>query len=447
MQITCNGTDGSRVNCGGVHMDIQQQQQQQQAVQPTGGQGTLPHHCSTPGSGGVNGLYGGGGSSAAHHLHQPTGQDEDDDDSRTNLIVNYLPQTMSQDDIRALFSSLGDIESCKLIRDKSTGQSLGYGFVNYKLPENAQKAIECLNGLRLQNKTIKVSYARPSSESIKDANLYISGLPGSLTQLELEQIFSSCGKIISARIIYDNQTGLSKGVGFVRFDRRDEAERAIQQLNGIVPDGSLDPIAVKFANSPSSSPGNAFGRHGVLARAGLSSAAAAASLAAAYLSPSCRSRLVAGHSPHSVNRFRMPSLDGGTTSPFTGGLPQLVGCNGGNSNGSGGGAGGLSGWCLFVYNLTPDTEENVLWQLFGPFGAVQSVKVVRDPATNKCKGYGFVTMTNYDEALVAIAANNGYQLGGRILQVSFKKSKQSALPMHGGSSATDVSLAAAIARL
>jgi RNA recognition motif-containing protein len=30
-----------------------------------------------------------------------------------------------------------------------------------------------------------------------------------------------------------------------------------------------------------------------------------------------------------------------------------------------------SGWCIFVYNLAPDTEENVLWQLFGPFGAVQ----------------------------------------------------------------------------
>lgn len=34
-----------------------------------------------------------------------------------------------------------------------------------------------------------------------------------------------------------------------------------------------------------------------------------------------------------------------------------------------------SGWCIFVYNLAPETEENVLWQLFGPFGAVQSVKV------------------------------------------------------------------------
>lgn len=139
----------------------------------------------------------------------------------------------------------------------------------------------------------------------------------------------------------------------------------------------------------------------------------------------------------------MSSMDGGTTSPFGGGgLPGLVGCNG-----SGGGA-GATGWCLFVYNLAAETEENVLWQLFGPFGAVQSVKVVRDPATNKCKGFGFVTMTNYDEALMAIAANNGYQLGGRVLQVSFKKSKYHSSPTgHGAAAGVDGALAAAIARL
>jgi ELAV like protein 2/3/4 len=79
-----------------------------------------------------------------------------------------------------------------------------------------------------------------------------------------------------------------------------------------------------------------------------------------------------------------------------------------------------SGWCIFVYNLAPETEENVLWQLFGPFGAVQSVKVIKDLQTNKCKGFGFVTMTNYDEAVVAIQSLNGYTLGNRVLQVSFK---------------------------
>lgn len=79
-----------------------------------------------------------------------------------------------------------------------------------------------------------------------------------------------------------------------------------------------------------------------------------------------------------------------------------------------------SGWCIFVYNLAPETEENILWQLFGPFGAVQNVKVIRDLQTNKCKGFGFVTMTNYDEAVVAIQSLNGYALGNRVLQVSFK---------------------------
>jgi len=40
----------------------------------------------------------------------------------SNLIVNYLPQTMSQEDMKSLFSSVGDMESCRLIRDKSTGE-------------------------------------------------------------------------------------------------------------------------------------------------------------------------------------------------------------------------------------------------------------------------------------------------------------------------------------
>lgn len=131
------------------------------------------------------------------------------EESKTNLIVNYLPQSMTQDEIRSLFSSIGEVESCKLIRDKLTGQSLGYGFVNYHRPEDAEKAINTLNGLRLQNKTIKVSYARPSSEAIKGANLYVSGLPKNMTQQDLENLFNPYGRIITSRILCDNITGKS----------------------------------------------------------------------------------------------------------------------------------------------------------------------------------------------------------------------------------------------
>jgi len=218
-----------------------------------------------------------------HNISSQTGLEE----SKTNLIVNYLPQTMTQEEIRSLFSSIGEVESCKLIRDKVTGktecQSLGYGFVNYAKPEDAEKAINTLNGLRLQNKTIKVSYARPSSESIKGANLYVSGLPKTMAQQELENLFASFGRIITSRILCDNITGLSKGVGFIRFDQRQEAERAIQKLNGTIPEGTTEPITVKYANNPSNS------------------AKAIPPLPAAYLSPQ---RRFAGPIHHAAGRFR-----------------------------------------------------------------------------------------------------------------------------------------------
>jgi ELAV like protein 2/3/4 len=328
-----------------------------------------------------------------HGAHSP-GVSPTGEESKTNLIVNYLPQTMTQDDIRNLFTSVGEIESCKLIRDKTTGQSLGYGFVNYKRIEDADKAIHSLNGLRLQNKTIKVSVARPSSESIKGANLYISGLPKSMTQLDLEHLFNKCGHIITSRILCDPQTdstGISKGVGFIRFDQRCEAERAIKQLNGTIPENATEPITVKFANSPSSN-------KTVLPVAAM----------AQYLAPT---RRFIGPVHHPASRFTSASR----FSPLESGLVPNTLLTGNTINGS--------GWCIFVYNLAPETEENVLWQLFGPFGAVQNVKVIRDFATQKCKGFGFVTMTNYEEACAAIQSLNGYTLGNRVLQVSFKKHK------------------------
>ncbi|XP_026476720.1 ELAV-like protein 3 isoform X1 [Ctenocephalides felis] len=336
---------------------------------------------------------------------------------KTNLIVNYLPQTMTQEEIRSLFESVGRVENCKLIYGKSheypdifpivvqSRVSLGYAFVKYFQEEDAAKAIKALNGLCLQNKKIKVSYARPSSESIKGANLYISGLPKTMTQQELENLFSSCGTIIASRILSEGvqprpysitgkdpiPASASKGVGFIRFDQRAEAEEAIKELNGTIPPGGTEPITVKFANTNNNK---------------------AIAPAAAYVTPSqANIRRFPGPIHHPSGRFRF--------SPMTDGLPNIGLPNAAQTGGTGAGA----NWTIFVYNLAPETEENALWQLFGPFGAVQNVKIVTDPQNNRCKGFGFVTMTNYVEAVVAIQTLNGYTLGERVLQVSFKTNK------------------------
>ena len=51
------------------------------------------------------------------------GMTHPDCDLKTNLIVNYLPQGTTQEDMRQLFASYGEVESCKLVRDKATGKN------------------------------------------------------------------------------------------------------------------------------------------------------------------------------------------------------------------------------------------------------------------------------------------------------------------------------------
>uniref|UniRef100_A0A182N5W8 Protein elav n=1 Tax=Anopheles dirus TaxID=7168 RepID=A0A182N5W8_9DIPT len=365
----------------------QQQQVQQQQQQQNGGGGG--------GGGGEAGQTAGGAAGG--------GAQSSDNNSRTNLIVNYLPQTMTEEEIRSLFSSVGEVESVKLVRDKNViypgqpkGQSLGYGFVNYHRPQDAEQAVNVLNGLRLQNKVLKVSFARPSSEGIKGANLYISGLPKTITQEELETIFRPYGEIITSRVLIQEGNDKPKGVGFIRFDQRKEAERAIQALNGTTPKGLTDPITVKFSNTP-----------------GQNAAAKVVQPALpAFLNPQLTRRLGAIHHPINKGLARFSPMGGEVLDMMLPAAPT----NGLNVAPSG-------GWSIFIYNLAPETEENTLWQLFGPFGAVQNVKVIKDAATNQCKGYGFVTMTNYEEAMLAIRSLNGYTLGQRVLQVSFKTNK------------------------
>lgn len=69
----------------------------------------------------------------------------------------------------------------------------------------------------------QVSFARPSSEAIKGANLYVSGLPKAMTQQELEALFTPYGRIITSRILCDNITGMyttASSVSLSLFVRR-----------------------------------------------------------------------------------------------------------------------------------------------------------------------------------------------------------------------------------
>ena len=73
---------------------------------------------------------------------------------------------------------------------------------------------------------------------------------------------------------------------------------------------------------------------------------------------------------------------------------------------------------LYVGNLPYNTGETELQELFGKAGNVESVRVMRDPATGRARGFAFVEMSTDDEAQKAASEFNQYQLGGRALTVN-----------------------------
>lgn len=341
------------------------------------------------------------------------------DTSQTNLIVNYLPQQMSQDEVLSLFTTIGPVQSCKLVRDRMTGQSLAYAFVNFVKASDAGRAIQNLSGLPLQGKVMKVSYARPSSNMIKNANLYISELPPSFTQHDLEELFSPYGHIITSRVVTDQATGMGKGIAFVRFDQNTQAQAAIDSVNGSTPPGCSKPLTVKFANPPrqtAAGPSIVPGRISMPGAQG----SAISTISPQQRQPRGLAQGGGGAGPirHSQANHRYnPMGDYGARAPANLMTPHAYPAMPGAVQPT------ANGWCIFVYNIPMDCQESLLYQLFGPFGAITQVKVIREPSTQKCKGYGFVNMVNYEDAFNAVLSLNGYNLMGKALQVSFKTNK------------------------
>ncbi|MGI6375584.1 MAG: RNA recognition motif domain-containing protein [Anaerolineae bacterium] len=78
-----------------------------------------------------------------------------------NIYVGNLPYRTSDDDLNALFSPFGEVESARVIIDRETGRSRGFGFVEMTDDEQALAAIEGLNGSDFQGRPLTVNQARP----------------------------------------------------------------------------------------------------------------------------------------------------------------------------------------------------------------------------------------------------------------------------------------------
>ncbi|XP_014315435.1 RNA-binding motif, single-stranded-interacting protein 2 isoform X1 [Myotis lucifugus] len=175
-----------------------------------------------------------------------SGSNGNDQLSKTNLYIRGLQPGTTDQDLVKLCQSYGKIVSTKAILDKTTNKCKGYGFVDFDSPSAAQKAVTALKASGVQAQMAKQQEQDPT-------NLYISNLPLSMDEQELEGMLKPFGQVISTRILRDT-SGTSRGVGFARMESTEKCEAIITHFNGKyikTPPGvpaPSDPLLCKFAD-------------------------------------------------------------------------------------------------------------------------------------------------------------------------------------------------------
>ncbi|XP_073045026.1 28 kDa ribonucleoprotein, chloroplastic-like [Primulina eburnea] len=157
------------------------------------------------------------------------------------LFVGNLPYDVDSEKLAQLFDRAGVVEISEVIYNRQTDQSRGFGFVTMSTVEEAEKAVEMFNGYDINGRVLTVNKAAPrgsqperSPRLVERASfrMYVGNLPWQVDNAKLEEVFSEHGKVVDARVVYDRETGRSRGFGFVTMSTETELNDAIAALDG-----------------------------------------------------------------------------------------------------------------------------------------------------------------------------------------------------------------------
>jgi polyadenylate-binding protein len=148
--------------------------------------------------------------------------------------LQNLDKSISSAALYDTFAQFGQIQSCKIQTD-NLGNSRGYGFVQFHKQEDANEAIEKVNGMLLGGRQVFVApFVRRQDRDQPDSNfnnVYLKNLSEETTDEYLNNVFGEFGTITSVAIMRDAD-GKSKGFGFVNFEDPEAARESVEKLNG-----------------------------------------------------------------------------------------------------------------------------------------------------------------------------------------------------------------------
>ncbi|RAL47556.1 hypothetical protein DM860_011294 [Cuscuta australis] len=171
------------------------------------------------------------------------------------LFVGNLPFDVDSEALAMIFQKAGTVEIAEVIYNRDIGRSRGFGFVTMSTTEEAERAIEKFNGYELNGRDLAVKKADPRGirperrlQPIETSHkIYVGNIPWSLDESQLERMFSEHGKVVSAFVVRERDSGRSRGFGFVVMSSEAEMNDAVAGLDGKNVEGRTIRVSVALA--------------------------------------------------------------------------------------------------------------------------------------------------------------------------------------------------------
>lgn len=162
----------------------------------------------------------------------------------TKLYFGNVPYHCDSAQLAGIIQQYGTPELIEVLYDKDTGRSRGFAFVTMSSVEDCKRVIENLDGSEYAGRILRVNFSDKPKPKLPlypetDYKLFVGNLTWSVTSETLTELFQEYGDVVGARVIYDGETGRSRGFGFVCFNSKSEMDKALEASDGVEIDGRL----------------------------------------------------------------------------------------------------------------------------------------------------------------------------------------------------------------